>query len=65
MRVSGAIARLRLIVQLKFCRSAARPVDVGGGQYQIDVHGVTARGPFALTLAATSTSLLLQAMSTP
>lgn len=43
----------------------SRPVDVGGGQYQIDVHGVTARGPWSLTIAATSTSLLLQAMSTP
>lgn len=43
----------------------SRPVDIGGGQYQIDVHGVTARGPFSLTLAATSTSLILQAMSTP
>lgn len=43
----------------------SRPVDVGGGQYLIDVRGVTTMGPFALTLAATSTEVILKAMSTP
>lgn len=45
--------------------SISRPVDVGGGQYLIDVRGVTTMGPFALTLAATSTEVILKAMSTP
>lgn len=45
--------------------SISRPLDQGGGIYSIDVVGTTAKGPFALTLAATSTEVILKAMSTP
>lgn len=42
----------------------SRPQDVGGGQYEFDVRGVTAKGPFSLTLAASSTQIILKAMAT-
>jgi hypothetical protein len=42
--------------------SISLPQDQGGGQYLIDVQGSTAEGPFGLTLAASSTDVILKAM---